>query len=108
MDESGQKWTLTPPPPPPQRRSKRDPNKDPKFVPAVKPQSLETTPDSKMETAPEKEVVKEETHAEVEVVEGGGGGNIPFCPALRHFFERDIFWSGTKRDKPRHSFNKKF
>ena len=27
-------------------------------------------------------------------------GHIPQqpCPALRHFFERDIFWSGTKRD----------
>ena len=41
-----------------------------------------------METAPEKEMVKEETHAEVEVVEGGGGGggggggNVPFCPVL--------------------------
>ena len=21
-----------------------------------------------------------------------------FCPVLGHFFERDIFWSGTKRD----------
>ena len=40
-----------------------------KFVPAVKPQSLETTPDNEMETAPEKDMVKEETEAEVKVVE---------------------------------------
>ena len=37
---------------------------------------------------------------------GGGGGGatsrfVPFCPALRHFFERDIFWNGTKRNKTR-------
>ena len=53
-----------------ERRSKRDPNKakDPKFVSAVKPQALETPPDSKMEAAPEKEMVKEETEDEVKVV----------------------------------------
>ena len=44
---------------------------------------------------------------------GGGGGGatsrfVPFCPALRNFFERGIFWSGTKRDKPGHSYYKKF
>ena len=53
-----------------ERRSKRDPNKakDPKFVSAVKPQALETPPDSKMEAAPKKEMVKEETEDEVKVV----------------------------------------
>ena len=51
-----------------ERKSKRDYNKDPKFVSAVKPQVLETTPDSEMETVPVKEMVKEETEGEVEVV----------------------------------------
>ena len=51
-----------------ERKSKRDYNKDPKFVSAVKPQVLETTPDSEMETVPVKEMGKEETEGEVEVV----------------------------------------
>ena len=49
----------------------------------------------------------EQSSVKVKQDKGGGGGNVPFCPALRHFFERDIFWSGTKRDKPGNSYYKK-
>ena len=49
-----------------------------------------------METAPEKEVVKEETHAEVEVVEGGGGGGGGGGGATSRFVRRSgIFLNGT-------------
>ena len=56
-----------------QRRSKQDPNKEPEFVPVVKPSSVVIKPDSeidtKKETVEEKEIVegKEAVEEEVEV-----------------------------------------
>ena len=60
-----------------QRRSKRDPNKEPEFVPVVKPSSVVIKPDSEIDTKKEiveekeivegKEAVEEEVEVEAEV-----------------------------------------